>query len=41
MNGDIASDLFGIVGVMTLPMIGISWAIYYSWVYTKDIGNEQ
>ncbi len=40
MNLDNLTDLLGIAGVMTLPMVGIAWAIYYSWVYTKDIGNE-
>jgi len=35
------TELFGIAAVMILPMAGIAWAIYYSWVYTKDIGNER
>ena len=30
----------GILMVMITPMIGIGWAIYYSWKYSKDIGNE-
>ncbi len=30
----------GILMVMITPMIGIAWAIYYSWKYSKDIGNE-
>ena len=40
MNTDILSDLVGIMLVMMTPMFGIAWAMYDSWVYTKDIGNE-
>ena len=40
MNTDILFDIIGISLVMMTPMFGIAWAIYYSWVYSKDIGNE-
>ena len=35
-----STEIIGIGMVMILPMLGIGWAIYYSWVYTKEIGNE-
>ena len=35
------TELIGIGMVMLLPMIGIGVSLYYSWVYTKDIGKEE
>jgi len=33
-------DVIGIGAVMMLPMIAIAVTLYYSYIATKDIGNE-
>jgi len=30
----------GIFLIMLTPMLGIGWAIYYSWKYSKETNNE-